>query len=44
MAALACGLRAGLTLEQMAQILPNTRGVRGRMELLPLNAPFDVLV
>lgn len=44
MAALACGLRAGLTLEQMAQILPNTRGVRGRMELLPLNAPFDVLI
>ena len=44
LAALACGLRSGLTLEQMARILPNTRGVRGRMELLPLAAPFGVLI
>lgn len=44
LAALACGLRSGLTLEQMAHILPRTRGVRGRMELLPLAAPFGVLI
>lgn len=44
LAALACGLRSGLTLEQMARILPRTRGVRGRMELLPLAAPFGVLI
>ena len=44
LAALACGLRSGLTLEQMAHILPDTRGVQGRMELLPLAAPFGVLI
>lgn len=44
LAALACGLRSGLTLEQMARILPSTQGVRGRMELLPLAAPFGVLI
>lgn len=44
LAALACGLRWGLSLEQMAQILPHMQGVRGRMELLPLSAPFGVLI
>ncbi len=44
LAALACGLRAGLSLEQMAQILPNTSGVRGRMERLPLSEPFGVMI
>lgn len=44
LAALACGLRFGLRLEQMAQILPSSRGIQGRMELLPLEEPFGVLL
>lgn len=44
LAALSCGILAGLSLEQMAQILENTKGVRGRMELLSISAPFGVLI
>lgn len=44
LAALACGLHAGLTLDTMAGILPSTSGVEGRMELLPTSGQFDVLI
>lgn len=44
LAALACGLNAGLTLRTMADILPNTRGVPGRMELLHLPSDVGVLI
>lgn len=44
LAALACGLQAGLTLETMSRILPHTRGVAGRMELVPTQAEYRVLI
>ena len=44
LAALACGLSAGLTLHTMADILPHTVGVAGRMELLRLPNDVGVLI
>lgn len=44
LAALACGLSAGLTLHTMSDILPHTVGVAGRMELLRLPNDVGVLI
>lgn len=44
LAALSCGLNEGLSLETMSHILPHTRGVPGRMELLRLPWNVGVLI
>ena len=44
LAALAFGLRCDLRLDALAAILKDTRGVRGRMELLTVPAPYDVMI
>lgn len=44
LAALASGLNVGLTLDAMAEILPHTGGVPGRMELLRLPDNVGVLI
>ena len=44
LAALSCGLSEGLSLDTMSHILPHTRGVTGRMELLRLPERVGVLI
>lgn len=44
LAALAFGLSRGLRLDRMAGVLSDAEGVRGRMELLSVPAPFDVII
>ena len=44
MAAACAALELGLTLEQVQAGLANSRGVKGRMEVLPTGTPYTVIV
>ena len=44
LATLGCGLALGLELEEMAASLARARGVKGRLEVVPVPAEFTVLI
>ena len=44
LAALGCGLALGLPLEGMAAALSHVKGVKGRVEVVPVPAPYTVLI
>ncbi len=44
LAALSAGLCLGLSLEEMARVLPTVHGVKGRAEVVPVPADYTVLI
>ena len=44
LAAISCGLCLGLTLADIAASLRSAKGVRGRVEVVPVPAPYTVLI
>ena len=44
LAALAAGLCLGLSLEAMAQIMPSVKGVKGRVEVVPVPRAYTVII